>query len=271
MDFPNKRLEITGKGNPVFVSDLVNVTQSILTAMTALLGVGAADFCIVSGFTYTPGGPGSYSSGICYMNGVLYYFSGTLTEGYYLAPNITNYLSKPFDDSSTNYIYQIYYAVSSNTQVGGMPQFSGDMNSYRLNLKYLASLCATFVSLASFNAFAATCGIPTMLADKNTPDLTNYDFTLDNGTSRHSKDISAFVPVGTKFVLARVVITYSSSNYFINFFKTGYTGSYNMSTFGSTGAADDYKESWIPVDSNRTIGYFGSVGIVFTVTFGACM
>jgi hypothetical protein len=138
--FPNTRLTQTGLGNPLFVTDVENLTSNLLEAINMLLGLpasGATAFAILSGFTYTPGGGGSYSAGIVYMNGLIYYFDdtgGELVEGKYLSPVPTDGNSKVFSDGNSYNTYRIYYAVSSNSQVGGMPQFTGTMDRYRLSL-----------------------------------------------------------------------------------------------------------------------------------------
>ena len=62
MDFPNKRLEVTGVGNPIYISDIAVANQNVLDAMKSILGVGASDFWIISGMDYNPGVTGSYST-----------------------------------------------------------------------------------------------------------------------------------------------------------------------------------------------------------------
>jgi hypothetical protein len=133
--FPGKRKQYIGPNNPRFVSDIVNTDENLLIAMQSILGLGNTDFAIISGFDYTPGSPGTYSTGIVFMNGVFYLSNSILTEGFYLSPNVTDTLMKNFSDGTARNIYTVNYCVSSNVSVGGMPVFSGNMNQYRLNTK----------------------------------------------------------------------------------------------------------------------------------------
>ena len=68
INWPHKRKEYSGMNNPRYVTDIVEATENLLSAMKAILGLGDTDFAIISGFDYTAGSPGSYSPGICYMN-----------------------------------------------------------------------------------------------------------------------------------------------------------------------------------------------------------
>jgi len=136
IQFPNTRLTQAALGNPLFVTDVENLTSNLLEAINMLLGLptsGATAFAILSGFEYDSEGA-SYSTGIVYMNGLIYYCATGLAETKYLAPAPTDGNSKVFSDGNSYNTYRIYYAVSSNSQVGGMPQFNGTMDQYRLSL-----------------------------------------------------------------------------------------------------------------------------------------
>jgi hypothetical protein len=132
MDFPNNRLTYTGIQGPLFDDEIQNALNALYKGMNTILGFGATDFKILSGFVYTAGSPGSYTGGIVYMSGQIYYCAAGLNEGQYLIPNISQIESKPHKDGVNRNTYQVYYAVSSNTSgAGGSPIFSGNMNSYR--------------------------------------------------------------------------------------------------------------------------------------------
>lgn len=131
IQFPNNRLTPASLGKPVFATDIQNLTENLLEAMNILLGLPADGFAILSGFVYASS---AYGPGYVYMNGVIYYCAG-LAETKYLAPDPTDTESKLHNPDGNSYnTYRIYYAIESNSPVGGMPQFSGDMNQYRLDL-----------------------------------------------------------------------------------------------------------------------------------------
>jgi hypothetical protein len=178
-----------------------------------------------------------------------------LAEGKYLQPAVANSMSKTFPDLVARYIYQINYATVSNTSVGGMPQFSGNMNAYRLNLKKVNDSLADYAK-------------PVDSGDPAAVDYTQYNFTLDAGI--HSLDIATKIPVTAKMVLLRVVLTPSTVNDYIQFFKYGTANGYNISWVSAQGsiAGTVYKDCWVAVDSNRKIGYKGYAGSVFSVVIG---
>jgi hypothetical protein len=134
MDFINKRLEYSGVGNPLFITDIVNANESLLTAMQSICGLGATDFRIISGLEYSTG---AYSAGIIYYNGLFYNCLVGLVENKYLTISTSDIETKIYSDSSTHATYRCYYATQSNIQYGTIPVFTGDMNSYRLNLAFL--------------------------------------------------------------------------------------------------------------------------------------
>ena len=163
--FPNDRLEYAGTGtnafNPVFISDIVNATQSINKAMQSISDFRNTDFYIVSGFDLDPS-TGYYSAGIAWISDAFYFYPGpgtfdgitfpTISNGQYLQPFPTNVLNKLMGDGvSHNYIYTIYYAQVSNTQplspYNISPIFSNDMDIYKIGMKKIFSLQSDIINL----------------------------------------------------------------------------------------------------------------------------
>jgi hypothetical protein len=241
MDFPNLRKQTTGVGNPLYVSDIVNANQNVLDAMKSILGLGDSDFYIISGMEY---GSGAYTTGIVYMSGIFYFSNVSLTEGKYLAPSPTDYLSEPFEDTVSRYIYTINYAVASNTPVsGGSPiAFSGDMNDYRINNKTIVNSLADYAK-------------PVALADQNGWDYTMSNFTLDGNT--HALDISSKIPVTAKYVILDISIQSNSTLGSCYFFKYGNTY-YYTGVRPQVLSQEFDTQIIVPVDSNRKINYRGS-------------
>lgn len=146
--FPNKRLAQAGIGNPLFVTDIENATEDLLEALATLYGFASNGFAILSGFDY---GAGAYTGGIVYMNGVFYRCVAGLTENQYLTPDVQDVQNKIFSDANTYPTYRIYQAVASGAQWGGMPQFVGNMNSYRVSIKKVYDTFATFGNIVTHN------------------------------------------------------------------------------------------------------------------------
>lgn len=132
INFPNKRLSQSGIGNPLFVTDIENLTEDLLELMATVYGFLPGGFAIVSGFDY---GSSAYTGGIVYMNGTFYKCNDGLAENKWLTPNVQNVLNKIHSDANTYATYTIYEAIESNSVWGGMPQFVGDMNAYRISIK----------------------------------------------------------------------------------------------------------------------------------------
>lgn len=140
MDFPNNRLTYSGKKGPIFDDEIQNALNGLYKSVNLLLGLGPTDFAILSGFTYTPGTPGSYSGGFVYMSGVIYYCDAGVNVGQYLIPSISQIENKPHSDGVSRYVYQVFYAVASNTSgSGGSPIFTTTMDNYRLNISLAKS------------------------------------------------------------------------------------------------------------------------------------
>jgi len=137
IQFPNNRLMPASLGKPVFATDIQNNTENLLEAMNILLGLpasGGTAFAILSGLTYNES-EGTYDPGYVYMNGVIYYSADIIYDPCYLVPNVTDTESKLHNPDGNSYnTYRIYYAISSSSPSGGMPQFTGSMDQYRLSI-----------------------------------------------------------------------------------------------------------------------------------------
>lgn len=162
IQFPFTRKEYAGIGNPRYVSDIVAANQMVLAALTVMAGLGPTDFAIFGGMQFIPGSPNTYTAGYFYLNGVWYYQSTSFNELLYLAPNVTNIMSKPFNDSVSRFIYQVNYGqTTSSSGPTTSPQFSGNMNQYRLDLKSMGIniqtlLLATELQVSSGESLDAT-------------------------------------------------------------------------------------------------------------------
>jgi hypothetical protein len=149
IQFPNERvpLAISGVKDPLFTTDIQNSNQSLLLAMSILLGFPAPgsgksipSFAIIGGMLN--GGESGFSEGYFYYNGNFYHVDNGVIGGLggqpYLNPTITPTFSVKASDGSYNNSYKIYTCTGSATQIGGLPIFSTDtMDMYRLNLSFL--------------------------------------------------------------------------------------------------------------------------------------
>jgi hypothetical protein len=134
--WPFKRKEYPGVGNPRFVSDIVAANEATIDAMKALTGLGSVDFAIITGLDFTPGAPnGVYSPGVFYLNGSFYYMGAGFSEGLYLTTNPTDIEPQPFEDGISRLTYTVLSGISTSNPAGATPIFSGDMNAYRIGLK----------------------------------------------------------------------------------------------------------------------------------------
>lgn len=135
--FPNQRVSYSTVGNPIFITDIENANQNVTSTMKAILGIGQdTGFVILSGCKYSAG---TYSSGLIVMKGVLYSVTA-ITAGKYARPDTVDIFSKVFSDAVSRHTYRNYKAIQSNTQWGGMPQFTTDstgMDKYRFNIEYI--------------------------------------------------------------------------------------------------------------------------------------
>ena len=138
IDFPNLRKQYTGEDNPMFVTDPLNATESILTAMDNICGFPNPGFRILSGLEAS--GP-DFTPGVFWLNGEFYYASNGVSGGNTLRPLIDAQFSKIFGDSNARTTYSVYLATDeSSPMVGDSPIFSGTMDQYRANLEALRYL-----------------------------------------------------------------------------------------------------------------------------------
>jgi hypothetical protein len=150
--WPFRRKQYPGIGNPRFVSDIVAANEAVIDAMKALTGLSAIDFAIITGFDYTAGAPGTYSAGIFYLNGNFYFVGNSFSEGLYLMPNPTDTMAQPFSDGVSREIYTLLNGMTTANAAGASPIFNGNMNQHRIGLKNINN------SLLSLQALFATLG-----------------------------------------------------------------------------------------------------------------
>lgn len=138
LTWPFKRKQYAGIDNPRFVSDIVAANEAVIDAMIALTGLGATDFAILSGMTFTAGFPnGTYTAGVFYLNGNFYIMPAGFSEGVYLAANPIDSMPQAFEDAVSRNIYTLLQGIISLTAPGNSPQFTGNMNNYRLGAQQL--------------------------------------------------------------------------------------------------------------------------------------
>jgi|GEM_PF-4699564 hypothetical protein len=143
IQFPFSRIAYAGIVNPVFVDDIKAANQEINDAITAITGMNSTDFAILSGMEFVPGITNTFNPGWFYFQGQTYYMNASFNEGFYLQPNPTNIMPEGFiDPTATKNIYTVYYAVTSSSPTGNTPIFSGNMNAYRIGLKYFQGVIA---------------------------------------------------------------------------------------------------------------------------------
>ena len=243
LDFPSKRLTYAGIGNPVFVDDIANITENLLIAMQTIYGFNNTDFYILSGFDYAAN---QYAPGICYIKGNFYYSPITIDEGDYLADNQIGSLNKVFSDSSSHPIYDVYYAAPSGV-AGFSPQFSGNMNQYRISMKEVVANAANPIDRGQVFAYDFPTAYFTSLG------------TLDG--LPHPINIASLVPATANAKLVHLIFRYESPT-------TGSTGRFlrngtfypldisaSIFTVGSDTTNYHYGDIWVPFDSSQTIWY----------------
>lgn len=157
IQWPNVRKAYSGIINPVFVDDIKAANQGLMDAIAVVTGMNSTDFAILSGMEYVPGVQNTYNPGWFYFEGQIYFQATSFNELLYLQPNPTDTLPEAFiDPTATKDIYTINYSVSSNTALGNTPQFSGNMNAYRVGLKYTQSILLSLGTAAFLNAGTTT-------------------------------------------------------------------------------------------------------------------
>jgi hypothetical protein len=132
--FPSVRNLKTALNGPVFQDDIEIADSNVLAAMRAIMNQNASGLAILSGFVYAGA---AYTGGIVYLNGNIYFCTAGLAEGQYLQGGTNQVYNKVFSDANSYPTYTEYEAIASNTQWGGLPVFSGNMNAYRIDLKTL--------------------------------------------------------------------------------------------------------------------------------------
>lgn len=148
IQWPFTRKTYAGIKNPVFVDDIKAVNQGLNDAIVVVTGMGTTDFAILSGLELVLGTPNTYTKGWYYFNGQIYYIDTSFNELLYLQVNPTDTLLEGFiDPVTTKYIYTINYATATSTALGNTPQFSGDMNQYRISNKYLQQEVLTILGI----------------------------------------------------------------------------------------------------------------------------
>lgn len=142
LQWPFVRKYYPGILNPVFLQDIEAANQGLQDAIAVVTGMNNTDFAILSGLDYILGIQNTYTPGWIYFNGQIYYISTSFNELLYLSPTPTDTLSETFEDTIARNIYTINYATAVNTTPGNTPQFSGNMNVYRIGLKYFQNVIA---------------------------------------------------------------------------------------------------------------------------------
>jgi hypothetical protein len=179
--FPSIRKSYAGLQNPLFSSDLVAAGQTVYDGLIASLGLQPIDFAIITGLVYTTGTPNNYTTGVIYFNGGFYYVGASFAEGQYLLPTTTDTNPETFGDSISRNTYTLFQANPTSTPTGATPQFSGNMNAYRIDNKTLkaaiaaitadyitSTLLATALSAYVAKAGATMTGALTLNADPTT-------------------------------------------------------------------------------------------------------
>lgn len=145
--FPTLRKYYPGIDNPLFLGDITTADSGILSALSALSGAVSGDFFIISGLEYTLGTPNTYTPGIVYFNDDFFYCPTLFNEGLYLATTYVDVLLETFDDTVARDIYINQVATATSTSAGSTPAFTGNMNQYRLNNKYLQQKIVSILSI----------------------------------------------------------------------------------------------------------------------------
>jgi hypothetical protein len=161
IQFPFIRKYYPGKTNPVFVTDTQAANQGLLDAITAVTGLSGSGFAIITGLNYVTGVPNTFTPGIIWFNGTFYYCATTFNEGNCLAPNPQDILPETFEDTTINNIYTVQYAAVTAVSAGSTPQFTGNMNAYRISLTYLQGAVAALQAIAAGLGNSSTLNVGT--------------------------------------------------------------------------------------------------------------
>lgn len=186
IQWPFKRKQYAGINNPRFVGDIVAANEAVLDAMIAVTGLNPVDFAIISGLTYVPGIPNTYTAGIFYYNGTFYYQPTSFIEGLYLTPNATDIMPQAFEDAVSRKIYNVQYGKTVAVPGATSPQFTGTMDQYRIGTKNLKNAITILQGIAASLGTAAYEDIGTGAGQVMAADdprflhIYNNVLTLDN-------------------------------------------------------------------------------------------
>ena len=162
IQWPFKRKEYTGIANPRYVSDVVSANEAIIDAIQSISGLSNPGFAIISGLVYDPVGL-TYSTGIFYLNGAFYYSPAAFAVNLYLTGSTVDINSSPFPDSTSRPIYTTFVGGTSSSPTGASPQFTGNMNQYRIDLSTIKT------NLTAVQAIIALLGNSAQLNVGTTP------------------------------------------------------------------------------------------------------
>ena len=152
------------QGGSIIYNSVTYTVGQIFTAVTGFTTfttsaggfVVSNDFFIVSGLDYITGVTNSFNPGIFYLQGQFYVINTAFNEGLYLAPSPADTMSQPFGDGNSRDIYTLMQAVSTSTAAAtNTPVFSGNMNGYRIGLKYTNTLVQALLSTTAALGTAA--------------------------------------------------------------------------------------------------------------------
>jgi len=148
---------ITYNSSLYTVGQVFTAVAGFTTFTTSAGGyVVSNDFFIVSGLDFIGGVTNTFNPGIFYLQGQFYIINAPFTEGLYLAANPTDTMPQPFGDGNSRNIYTLMQAVTTSTPSGTTtPEFLGNMNAYRIGLKYINTLIQALVVTTSSLGSAA--------------------------------------------------------------------------------------------------------------------
>jgi hypothetical protein len=159
--FPTVRKYYPGIDNPLFLGDITTSQDNVLQASRMITNLSTGDFYILNGLEYVLGTPNTYTPGIIFFNNDFYYCSSTLTEGLYLAVTKVDVLSETFDDSVARNIYTNQIATATGTSAGNTPQFTGNMNQYRISNKFIQMQVLAILAITNNLGTAAEADLGT--------------------------------------------------------------------------------------------------------------
>lgn len=174
--FPFKRKQYAGINNPRFVGDVVASNEAVLDGLQAITGLGNTDFAIITGLDYSIGSL-SYSGGIFFLNGNFYVIQNGFIEGNYLTASPTDFMPQAFQDGVSRPIYTVQFGATSNVSAGNSPLFTGNMNAYRIGLKYTQSAVIALQTIAAALGNSSTRNVGTIAGTVATGDDSRLVYT----------------------------------------------------------------------------------------------